>query len=93
MGWIASIIMLYGSMLVGDRNRFGFLCQITGNCLWGIVGFTRPEGPDWALIFVSFAFVLLYVRNFTLWTIQERRHARLKAQIVAVNHPQDPPPG
>jgi hypothetical protein len=71
MGWIATGIMLYGSFLVGNKSKQGFLLQIVGNALWAVVGATR--GPQLDLIIVSLAFVGLYVRNFILWHNQDRR--------------------
>lgn len=65
MGWIATAIMLYGSFLVGEKNKTGFLCQITGNVLWAYVGLTRGMQVD--LIVVSLAFCALYCHNFAKW--------------------------
>ena len=65
MGWVATAIMLYGSYLVGEKNKVGFVCQITGNLLWAYVGVTRDCQLD--LIVVSLAFCVLYIRNYFVW--------------------------
>lgn len=65
IGWIATAVLLYGSWLVGERRKVGFLCQLTGNAMWAYVGFTR--GPQVDLIVVSLAFVALYLRNYFVW--------------------------
>lgn len=65
MGWVATAVTLFGSYLVGEKYKGGFLCQIIGNTLWAIVGIMR--GPQYDLIFVSLAFVALYVRNYFVW--------------------------
>lgn len=69
MGWAATIITLFGSYLVGEKCKGGFICQIVGNTLWAIVGVTR--GMQFDLIFVSLAFVALYVRNYWKWHSQD----------------------
>jgi hypothetical protein len=71
MGWLATIIMLWGSYWVGEKRKAGFLCQITGNLLWAWVGVTR--GLQWDLIVVSLAFVALYVRNYVVWWKYDRK--------------------
>ena len=69
-GWAATFITLYGSWLVGEKSKRGFLCQIVGNTLWALVGVCR--GMQYDLIFVSLAFVVLYVRNYAKWTKEEK---------------------
>jgi hypothetical protein len=71
MGWIATAIMLYGSFLIGEKNKTGFLCQITGNSLWAIIGIQRGMQLD--LITISVAFVALYVRNYRLWHRNDKK--------------------
>lgn len=70
-GWAATFITLYGSWLVGEKSKVGFLCQILGNSLWATVGYIR--GPQYDLIFVSLAFVALYIRNYIKWTREENK--------------------
>lgn len=70
MGWLATFVTLYGSWLVGERSKKGFVCQIVGNTLWALVGVYR--GMQYDLIFVSLCFVVLYVRNYAKWTREEK---------------------
>lgn len=77
MGWIATFITLYGSWLVGEKSKKGFVCQIVGNTLWAAVGIVRGMQAD--LIFVSLCFVVLYVRNYTKWTREEKAQ-RIKGE-------------
>ena len=79
MGWLATIIMLYGSLLVGEKKKTGFLCQITGNVLWAYVGLTRGGQID--LIVVSLAFVALYIRNYIMWWKHDMTGEPVKAGI------------
>jgi hypothetical protein len=74
MGWLATAIMLYGSFLVGERNKIGFLCQIMGNAMWGVVGLTRGFQLD--LVVVSLAFCILYIRNYRKWCRENVRPIR-----------------
>lgn len=69
MGWFASIVILYGSWLIGHKNRKGFIYQIAGNSLWAVVGLLR--GLQWDLFFVSVVFVCMYIHNYIKWTRQD----------------------
>lgn len=79
MGWLAVIITLYGSYLVGEKCKRGFVCQIVGNLLWAAVGITR--GMQWDLIAVSLAFVVLYVINLRKWWRAERLEIKPNLRI------------
>lgn len=69
IGWTANVLMWVGSIMVGNRNRWGFLMQAAGNALWAGIGYyglaTENKG---ALIGVSVVFFILYVRNFVKWS-------------------------
>jgi hypothetical protein len=68
IGWIANALMLYGSYCVGERRRYGFLMQLTGNGLWAYIGVCKYNGDEKAsLIAISVAFCCLYAFNFYKW--------------------------
>ncbi len=83
MGWAATFITLFGSYLVGEKSKRGFVCQIVGNLLWAAVGVTRGMQLD--LIFVSLAFVALYIRNYFVWHNADKaeKHANLWKDLPA----------
>lgn len=69
IGWTANILMWVGSILVGNRNRYGFLLQAAGNAMWGFIGYYGLASENKAaLIGVSAVFFALYVRNFIKWS-------------------------
>lgn len=65
LGWLATLLCLYGSFRTGSKDKVGYLFNSTGNALWAWIGFTRGMQLD--LIVVSLAFVALYVHNFYRW--------------------------
>ena len=68
IGWSANVLMWVGSILVGNRNRCGFLMQATGNAMWAWIGYYGLACENkGALIGVSIVFTALYVRNFLKW--------------------------
>ena len=38
MGWLASILLLSGALLVGYKRELGFYLQFFGNMIWCIIG-------------------------------------------------------
>ena len=72
-GWIGTFLCLAGSVVVGRKVKYGFLCQMTGNLLWLVVG-VGTNMPS--LIVCSAAFASIYVYNFLLWSRQERGPGR-----------------
>lgn len=76
LGWIGTAFCLGGCVVVGQKSKYGFLCQMVGNLLWLVVGIMRgmPE-----LVFCSAAFASIYVLNYTLWSLKERNPERRDA--------------
>jgi hypothetical protein len=69
IGWIANILMWVGSVYVGNRNRWGFVMQATGNAMWAWIGYYGLASENkGALIGVSIVFCVLYLRNFYKWS-------------------------
>lgn len=66
MGWLATLFLIYGSYLVGDKNRNGFLFLCAGNLGWAYVGFVREL--QWDLIIVSLVFVAVASFNYWKWS-------------------------
>lgn len=75
-GWAATVITLYGSYLVGNKCKIGFVCQIVGSSLWAYVGYMH--GPP-SLVVVSLAFALLYTRNFLIWSNHDNKRKILRS--------------
>lgn len=68
IGWLANLLMWFGSYSVGEKRRYGFVCQLVGNGLWAYIGaFGKAEESRAALIGVSVVFCCLYAVNFWKW--------------------------
>lgn len=74
MGWVAVVFLLYGSFLVGDRRRIGFVFQFVGNLIWAYVAVVRGFQLD--LLVVNLIFAAIYVRNFFRWGLLQPRQTR-----------------
>lgn len=57
--------MLYGTFLLADRKRAGFLFLLVGNIIWAYVGLTRNAQAD--LIAVSLIFGVIDIWGFYKW--------------------------
>lgn len=65
MDWIAGICELFGSWLVGNKNRWGFACTFTGCCAWIYVAFASRV---YGLLVVVIPALVINIRNFVKWT-------------------------
>lgn len=43
IGWVGTIILLIGLVLVGKKKREGFLLMATGEIIWAIRGYLNME--------------------------------------------------
>ncbi len=39
LGWIATAIVIFGTCLLTDQKKAGWMVRVVGNTLWVIVGF------------------------------------------------------
>lgn len=67
--WLANFLVLFGSYNVGQKRRYGFLLQLTGNVIWAWVGYSKGMADLSAL---TLAFVFLYAWNWRRWGQLER---------------------
>lgn len=64
MGWIANILVLVGTFLVGEKKRTAFLWIAAGELLWVLVGVSRQE-LDITVICIIFTIMALW--NYIKW--------------------------
>ena len=64
MDIIAGIIELFGLLLVGRRNRFGFVVFMAANILWTILSFRLHI---YGLMLVTIPAMVLNCYNFRKW--------------------------
>lgn len=64
MGWIANILVLIGTFLIGEKKRSAFLWMAVGELLWVVVGMSRRE-LDITVICVIFTAMAVW--NYIKW--------------------------
>ena len=64
MDIIAAALELVGAILIGNKDRRGFLIFIMGNVLWFTVGW---RSGLWGLVGIGVAFAGINVRNYRKW--------------------------
>lgn len=69
MDWLAGAIEFCGVYLVGNRNRYGFLLNLSCNGLWIYVAY---RSGVYGLIPVSLLMAVVNVRNFAKWTMEKQ---------------------
>lgn len=75
MGWIASILLLLGGLIVGYKKRFGFVVSFFGNALWAIVGYNKLM---YDLVTVEIIFCIVNIWCWNNWRkIDKETSARL----------------
>ena len=70
MTWIANGLFLIGMILLGYKNKWGWVLEFIGEMLWLK---TSIEKEMWDLLFVCILFGSLQLWNFYLWWRQERK--------------------
>jgi len=66
VGWIANIIVLIGTFLVGEKRRSAFLWLAAGEALWAAVGLARKETD---IAFVCIIFTVMALVNYYKWGV------------------------
>jgi hypothetical protein len=65
MDWLAGIFELCGSWLVGSKNRWGFVANFIGCCLWVWVAF---DYRLYGLLLIVIPALGFNIRNFIKWS-------------------------
>ena len=60
----AAALELVGAILIGNKDRRGFLVFLGGNALWFAVGW---RAGLWGLVGIGCAFAVVNIRNFRVW--------------------------
>ena len=64
MDWIACCLEVIGAIMVGNKNKWGFVVFICGNFFWILSGYDSNLN---GLIAVSLVFATINIRNFRKW--------------------------
>ena len=67
MGWLGTLLVLYGTCLIGEKRSGGFLVAIVGEVFWMLRGLQLGSMD---IIFVSIAFAVIYYRNWRKWNAE-----------------------
>lgn len=70
ISWAAGICLLYGIKLIGDKKSTGFFFGIVGEIVWIVWALFTPHSS--ALIMMSLAFIMMYVRGVVMWRKDEK---------------------
>lgn len=65
MTWVASILIVVGLYLAGDKNRWAFVVLATGGTLWATAASIRNQ---WDLAFICWAFAVMSLMAFRKWS-------------------------
>ncbi len=63
-GWIANFLQVIGLVLLGKKQRVGWLFGVAAECLW-IVRAEAKDMPD--LMFISVIYIAVAVINWSKW--------------------------
>ena len=72
MGWTGSVLLVIGMLLVGRKNRNGFLWGLAGELLWTYKSY-RDE--QWDLLVICAIFCGVYIKNWWAWRPRKLRVA------------------
>jgi hypothetical protein len=67
MEWFGVVWCFVGSVMVGNRQRSGYVLQFVGSFALAWHYALRATPPDWAMVAMSVAYCLLHVRNNLNW--------------------------
>ena len=68
MDWIAGLLELIGSWLIGYKRKVGFIANIIANLLWIVAAI---QFKMYGLILVVIPGITINLRNYILWTKDE----------------------
>lgn len=66
LGWIANVLVVVGTFLIGEKRRSGFAWIAIGEALWVITGAARNEA-DIAVICIIFT--VMAMTNYYKWGV------------------------
>lgn len=66
MDWIAGVLELSASWLIGSKRRAAFLLGLTGNIAWVVYVLTSQSA--YGLLLVCIPAGLVNIRNYVLWS-------------------------
>ena len=64
LGWVASVVKLFGWWELGHKHRRGWLLYIIGTTLWCLAAWDRMW---WDLLFLEGITLLVLTRNWVKW--------------------------
>jgi len=70
IGWLASLMLVAGLWLMGDRKWWGFAFTVAGELIWVAVAISRGM---YDLAAVCFVFAAVAGRNLLAWRAQDER--------------------
>lgn len=68
--WFANGLFIFGVILLGRKNKWGWICEAIGECLWIERSISTKQ---WDLLFLCVMFCSLQIYNFFKWLREERR--------------------
>jgi len=68
MSWIAGIFEIIGGVLLGNKDRNGFVFNIFGCFIWIVIGVKNIKNPDIAgILLVVVPMFFINIINFIKW--------------------------
>lgn len=68
MSWIAGLFEIIGGILIGNKNRLGFIFNFICCGVWIYIGVTNISNPDiGGILLVTIPMLFINVRNFIKW--------------------------
>ena len=69
MQYLAGLIELLAKIVVGNKNKWGFILHLVGGLLWTYVAFTTPM---YGLLIITLPAIVVNIRNFIKWYRDEK---------------------
>ena len=79
--WLATVCGLTAVLLLGNKNKIGFLVFMTASTSWVIFGLIVGS---WAIVFGSTIFFFMHLRGFMKWHRDEKEHRFHQTQQIKV---------
>lgn len=79
--WLATVCGLTAVLLLGNKNKIGFLVFMMASASWVTFGLIVGS---WAVVFGSTIFFFMHLRGFLKWRRDEREHRFLQTQQIKV---------
>jgi len=79
--WFATACGLTAVMLLGNKNKLGFLVFMMASASWVTFGVIVGS---WAIVFGSSIFFFMHLRGFLKWRREERELPYLQTQEIKV---------